>query len=86
MFGVMAELNDFLNRYLMEPFRLVFDRLTAAGHPDASARERIYAECRKEVAALYLDGREAEKALALLEKVIRRQEMQALYEERLNGD
>ena len=61
--------------------RMVFDRLHAAGEPDASARERIYAECRAEIAAAHADEKTREKELEKLEKVIRRQEMQAIYEE-----
>ncbi|MDP4034170.1 MAG: hypothetical protein Q8P60_15215 [Pseudorhodobacter sp.] len=69
----------------MDPYRLLFDKLLAAGLPDAAARESIYAGCRAEVAAAYTDEIMREKALAALEKVIRRQEVQALYEESLNG-
>ncbi|MBZ0262433.1 MAG: hypothetical protein K8F90_17750 [Hyphomicrobiales bacterium] len=69
----------------MDLVRLVFDRLHAAGSPDAYARERIYTECHAQVAATCSDEGEREKALAALEKVIRRQEMQALYEESLDG-
>jgi len=63
--------------------RLVFERLTAAGEPDASAREAIYAACRAEVAANQPGGAVREAELGKLEKAIRRQEMQALYEESL---
>ena len=65
--------------------RLVFDALDAAGAPDADGRARIYAECRALVASRFAD--EAGRALALeaLEKVVRRQEMQAIYEEGLGG-
>ncbi len=70
----------------MDLIRLVFDRLSAAGSPDEAARKRIYEECRAEVAALHSDAPSRAKALEELEKVIRRQEMQALYEEGLNGD
>ena len=68
----------------MDHYRLVFDKLLAAGLPDAEARERIYAECRAQVSAACPDAQARDKALAALEKVIRRQEMQALHEERLN--
>lgn len=68
----------------MDPYRLVFDRLNAAGLPDAEARELVYAECRAQVTAAYADPVLRERALAELEKVIRRNEVQALYEERLN--
>lgn len=61
--------------------RMVFDRLRAAGSPDASAREQIYAACRTEVAAANADDSIRAKELDKLEKVIRRQEMQAIYEE-----
>lgn len=67
----------------MDLIRLVFDRLTIAGSPDADERARIYADCRIEVANAHLDEDGRAKALAELEKVIRRQEMQALYEESL---
>jgi len=62
---------------------MVFDRLHEAAAPDAVAREAIYAACRAEVAAGHADAGERELALAALEKVIRRQEVQALYEESL---
>lgn len=64
----------------MDLIRLVFDRLSAAGSPDADARAAIYADCRAYVAT---HAAESEAALAELEKVIRRQEAQALYEEAL---
>jgi len=74
---------------MIDPYRLVIGRLHAAAAADAKARERIYAECRAHVAATCsaagLGEGERGKALAALEKVIRRQEMQALYEESLNG-
>lgn len=63
--------------------RLVFERLHAAGSPGATERERIYALCREEVARRHADAPARERALEKLEKVIRRQEMQALYEESL---
>ena len=63
--------------------RMVFDRLTAAGAPEAKEREKIYAACRDEVAAEWPDPDYREKELEALEKVIRRQEMQAIYEESL---
>lgn len=62
---------------------MVFDRLAAAGAPDANERERIYSACRDEVATAWPDKAQREKELAELEKVIRRQEMQAIYEESL---
>lgn len=67
----------------MDLVRLVFDRLAAAGSPDEQARVEIYADCRALVAAAHADTIERDKELAALEKVIRRQEMQALYEETL---
>jgi hypothetical protein len=63
--------------------RLVFDRLSVAGSPDSEARAAIYADCRTRVAAMHAEVAEREKALAELEKVIGRQELQALYEESL---
>lgn len=68
----------------MDPYRLVFDKLYSAGVPDTEARERVYAECRAQVAAAYADPILRERALGDLEKVIRRNEVQALYEERLD--
>lgn len=65
--------------------RLVFDRLAAAGAPDAAAREAIYAACRSEVAAAHGDAARRGGELEALEKVIRRQEMQAIHEETLNA-
>jgi hypothetical protein len=67
----------------MDFVRLVFDRLNAAGSPDADGRAAVYAECRAFTAAAHANAAERETALAALEKVIRRQEMQALYEESL---
>jgi hypothetical protein len=67
----------------MDYFRMVFDRLHEAGTPDAAAREAVYAACRIEVAAAHADRGARERELAALEKAIRRQEMQALYEESL---
>jgi acetyl-CoA carboxylase carboxyltransferase component len=67
----------------MDLVRLVFDRLYAAGSPDAEARAAIYADCRARVAAMHADAMARAKALDRLETVIRRQEMQALYEEGL---
>ncbi len=69
----------------MDLVRLVFDRLHAAGMPDAARRAAIYDECRAEVAAGHPEDPARQKALAELEKVIRRQEMQALHEENLRG-
>lgn len=68
----------------MDFFRKVFERLAAAGEPDAQAREAIYAVCRAEVAQAYSSD-EAERTAALedLEKAIRRHEVQALFEESL---
>lgn len=66
--------------------RMVFDALLAAGSPDADERARIYAECRAKVAGEFADEADRAKALEALEKVIRRQEMQAIYEETLNED
>lgn len=65
--------------------RLVFDALHAAGSPDANERARIYAACRAEVAGRFADDAARATALEALEKVIRRQEMQAIYEEGLGG-
>lgn len=70
----------------MDLVRLVFDRLSAAGSPDAETRAAIYADCRAEVVSMYSDPAQREKELGKLEKVIRRQEMQALYEEGLHGN
>lgn len=67
----------------MDFIRLVFDRLHAAGTPDAEARAAIYDACRADVAAAHTDAAARDKALEALEKVIRRQEMQAVYEETL---
>lgn len=66
----------------MDLVRLVFDRLHRAGTPDAARRAAIYGECRTVVSDLHPDPRQREAALLALEKVIRRQEMQALHEER----
>ena len=64
----------------MDYTRLVFERLHAAGNPDSATRQQIYQQCRDEISR---SVSEPARALALekLEKVIRRQEMQALYEE-----
>lgn len=70
----------------MDLVRLVFDHLNAAGSPDTETRAAIYADCRAEVASMYPDPAQREKELGKLEKVIRRQEMQALYEEGLHGN
>lgn len=70
---------------MIEPYRLVFDRLASAESPNATTRERIYDACRAEVAGACITEIEQEKALSALEKAIRRQEIQALYEESLNG-
>ena len=67
----------------MDLVRLVFDRLCVTGSPDSEGRAAIYADCRARVAAMHTEAAEREKALAELEKVIRRQELQALYEESL---
>ena len=61
--------------------RLVFDRLYAAGAPDAAERADIYARCRDEVDQAYADAAARARAREALEKAIRRQEMQALYED-----
>lgn len=68
---------------MSDPTRLVFDALHAAGSPDAAQRARIYEHCRAQVAARYSDTASRERALEALEKVIRRQETQAFYEEGL---
>lgn len=65
----------------MDLIRLVFDRLNAETSPDARRRGEIYDGCRAEVAAGIGDPDQRRKALADLEKVIRRQEMQAIHEE-----
>lgn len=65
--------------------RMMFDALFAAGSPDADERERIYAECRADVADAIADEAARTKELEALEKVIRRQEMQAIYEDGLGG-
>lgn len=64
---------------------MVFDALLAAGSPDIHERARIYARCRAQVAGEFADEAARVKALDALEKVIRRQEMQAIYEEGLGG-
>jgi hypothetical protein len=69
----------------MDFTRLVFDRLLAAGRPGEAERAAIYAQCREEVLKAYADKPDCAEALQKLEKVIRRQEMQALYEDGL-GD
>lgn len=64
--------------------RAIFDRLMAEGNPVAARRQEIYQEFRARVAAEHAqDGSARERALVALEKVIRRQEMQAIYEEGL---
>lgn len=65
--------------------RLVFDALYAAGSPDADERARIYEACRAQATGDLADEAARAKALDALEKVIRRQEMQAIYEEGLGG-
>ncbi len=70
---------------MIDPYRLVFDRLHAEGAPDAQRREQIYAECRAHVIAVHPGEVDRIKVLEAVEKVIRRQEMQALYEESLDG-
>ena len=67
----------------MDYTRMVFDRLSARGAPDAAAREQIYQACRDEVAVAHTDPDARALELEKLEKVIRRQEMQALHEESL---
>ena len=69
------------NEPTIDFFRLVYDRSACAGTPDSEARAVIYAECRAWVRSSHADTATRESALASLEKVIRRQEMQALYEE-----
>lgn len=69
----------------MDYTRLVFDRLLAAGTPDADQRSAIYIQCRAEVAAAHEDEAIRSHELEKLEKVIRRQEMQALFEESNGG-
>ena len=68
----------------MDYTRLVFDRLNAAGPLNVAGREGLYTACRTEVAAAHADAGERARALDALEKVIRRQEMQAIYEETLD--
>lgn len=63
--------------------RIVFERLASAGAPGAQERETIYNDCRAEIAAAAPDDKARATSLAELEKAIRRQEMQALYEESL---
>lgn len=58
----------------------LFTLLTEAGQPNDAQRQAIYQQCRHEVAAAFADAEEQRKQLDKLEKVIRRQEMQALYE------
>jgi len=67
----------------MDYVRLVFDRLLAAGTPTPEERASIYAACRAEVADAWGDAARRTTELEALEKAIRRQEMQALYEESL---
>lgn len=67
----------------MDYTRLVFDRLHAAGPPDSEERQRIYQQCRDDISCSVAEA-ERVSALEKLEKVIRRQEMQALYEESHN--
>lgn len=70
----------------MDYIRLVFDRLAAAGAPDAAAREAIYADCRAQVTAAHGDASLRKVELDKLEKAIRRQEMQALFEDSLKRE
>jgi len=77
--------NDRENAAMSDYTRLVFTALHAAGSPDAGERARIYAGCRTQVASGIADEAARTKALEKLEKVIRRQEMQAIYEETLNA-
>jgi len=63
--------------------RMIFDLLLAAGTPDAQERAAIYEKCRKEVAEAHAEPQARTDALERLEKVIRRQEMQAIYEDTL---
>jgi len=65
--------------------RLVLGALHAAGSPGADERARIYDQCRGQVATAHSDGIERIRALEELEKTIRRQKMQAIYEEGLGG-
>jgi len=69
----------------MDYTRWVFEVLNNAGAPDAEARAVLYADCRQQVAAQHEMPAAKEQALEDLEKAIRRQEMQALYEESLNA-
>jgi len=69
---------------LMDLVRMVFDRLNREEAPDAVLRAQIYDECRAEIAA-QASPADRDKALEALEKVIRRQEMQAVYEDGLIG-
>lgn len=67
----------------MNYIQLVFNRLQTITMPTQAQREVIYQACRDEVAAKYTDTKVQAKALEELEKAIRRQEMQACYEETL---
>ena len=60
---------------------MVFDALHAAGAPHTGERARIYQSCRDRVALEFAGQADRAKALEALEKVIRRQEMQAIYED-----
>lgn len=65
--------------------RMVFDALHLAGSPDADERARIYQKCRDQVISEFDGEADRTTALEALEKVIRRQEMQAIYAEGLGG-
>lgn len=68
----------------MDYFRKVFERLAAAGHPDAEGREGVYAVCRAEVTQFHgADPAAQAEALEGLEKAIRRHEVQARFEDTL---
>ena len=75
-----------LEREQMDLYRLLVDRLHEAAAPDAAAREAVYQDCRETVARASEDPDRRELMLATLEKIIRRQEMQAIYKEALRAN
>ncbi len=70
----------------MDYFRKVFERLAAAGHPDAEGREGVYAACRTELERFHAsDAAARAAALEGLEAAIRRHEVQARFEDSLRS-
>jgi hypothetical protein len=68
----------------MADFSMVlFEKLALTTNPSVEEREAIYQACRAELKAKYSDEATQTKAIDSLEKAIRRQEMQVLYEESL---